>query len=108
MDKEQLGLDLKNQQKLMEMVVDKTLKKHHVNKADNDLSPEEKKNIKEIVDNIKTEVEGFLAKKNTKTEKDFVDSNPNVQEQQQELVRPKRQFHSANNPNTVRTFLNRK
>lgn len=65
-----------NQEKLMEMVVDKVLKKHKVKIEKNALTDEEKEEIKNVVEKIKQDVECFLQNQaKTKTEKDFQQTN---------------------------------
>lgn len=67
---------LENQQKLMELVVAKVLRKHGVLDNKVDLDKKEKEKITEIVANIKSDVDQFL--KNTKvakTENDFPELN---------------------------------
>lgn len=100
-----------NQQKLMELVVDKVLKKHGVVNEKPELDDEEKQKIAEIVQNIKTDVEKFLENANkVKTENDFAQQdNHELSEPVVEQV-PKRQttFTSNNDVNAAKTFFNRR
>ena len=97
-----MALDDQNQRKLMEMVVGKVLNKHNVNVSNIELSTEEKENIKNIVQNIQSEVEKFLTTKQV-TEADFAQGNPSVSEK----PKPKtKQIQSQNDVSTVKTFMN--
>ncbi len=104
-----------NQQKLMELVVDKVLKKHGVEASKPELDDEEKQKIAEIVQNIKSDVEKFLENANkVKTEHDFSQQqtrNVNHHELSEPAVEqvPRRQstFSSNNDVKAAKTFFNR-
>ncbi|WP_078554988.1 hypothetical protein [Bacillus alkalicellulosilyticus] len=99
-----MEFDSKNQQQLMELVVDKVFKKHKVSPDANQLEPEEKEKIKNIVSNIQSEVERFLENQEKKvTEQDFDSNNPQAHVKPQPLAR---QFKANNDVNTVKTFMN--
>lgn len=98
-----------DQQKLMELVVDKVLKKHGVIKNKEKLAKGEKKKIANIVENIKSDVEEFLVDTTkAKTEKDFPEVN-SVQEVvivPEPTINKKTVYKSENNVNAVKIFLN--
>lgn len=98
-----------NQQKLMELVVDKVLKKHGVIEQKADLDPAEKEKIAEVVENIKLDVEKFLENANkTKTENDFPENNGVVTEVAQNVVKKAPIFSSNNDVKAAKTFFNNK
>jgi spore coat protein W len=99
-----------SQQKLMELVVDKVLKKHGVIDQKPQLDQSDKERIAEIVQNIKADVETFLENANkTKTENDFPQNNVNVAgDEVVEHVIKKAPIYSSNNDvKAVKTFFNR-
>lgn len=98
------------QQQLMEVVVDKVLKKHNVSSSV-DLTKTERKKIKEIVEKMQADVEQFLANQSVKvSEKDF-QSEPSQQPispVQTESSKPNKTFvQSPNNVQNVKTFINK-
>lgn len=98
----------KNQEKLIEMIVDKVFHKHKVKVESNNLSDEEKEELKNVVGNIKKDVERFLENQSkTKTEKDFESSNQTIAHTQ---VGPKKRptFTQPNDTKAVKNFLSKK
>lgn len=100
-----------NQDKLMEMVVDKVLKKHKVKIENNTLTDEEKEEIKNVVENIKKDVERFLQnQKKVKTEKDFQNNNQKMEDAPVVQITPQsnksqKVFSQPNDVNTVKNFF---
>ncbi|QOY35681.1 hypothetical protein AWH56_023950 [Anaerobacillus isosaccharinicus] len=95
-----------NQQKLMELVVDKVLKKHGVIEQKANLDPAEKEKIAEVVENIKSDVERFLENANkTKTENDFPENKRIVNEVAQNVAKKAPIFSSNNDVKAVKTFF---
>lgn len=91
-----------NQQQLIEMIVDKVLKKHKVKMENNTLTEEEKEEIRNVVEKIKRDVERFLKNQTqTKTEKDF---QAERQTAQQRKTSGQRIFTSPNDVRSVKRF----
>ncbi|OIJ15703.1 hypothetical protein BKP35_01540 [Anaerobacillus arseniciselenatis] len=101
--------ELENQQKVMELVVDKVLRKHGVLENKPDLSEEEKEKIADIVQHIKNDVENFLENSQVaKTELDFPEGNLSEEvEETERVVKNKSVFTSANDLKSVKTFFNK-
>ena len=96
----------KNQEKLIEMIVDKVFHKHKVMVETDNLTDEEKEELKNVVGNIKKDVERFLENQSkTKTEKDFQSSN-----QTNAQVGPKKRptFTQPNDTKAVKNFISKK
>ncbi|RXJ04102.1 hypothetical protein DS745_01580 [Anaerobacillus alkaliphilus] len=100
-----------NQQKIMELVVDRVLKKHGVLDEKPELDDVEKKRISEIVQNIKTDVEKFIENANkVKTENDFAQNNVTHEMSepvQENVVKNPSTFSSNNDVKAAKTFFNR-
>lgn len=95
-----------SQQQLIELVVDKVLKKHGVIEQKPELNSEEKEKIASIVENIKADVENFLENsKQTKTEHDFVETTDATTKTVQPEVKRKKTFSNNNDLKAVKTFF---
>lgn len=99
--------ELENQQKVMELVVDKVLKKHGVLEDKLDLSDEEREKIADIVEHIKNDVENFLENsKVSKTEQDFTETNSSeVVEESAKVIKSNPIFKSENDVKSVKKFF---
>jgi DNA replication initiation complex subunit (GINS family) len=104
-----LGME-NNQEKLMEMVVDKVFKKYKLKGKQNSLTNEEKEKVKSMVANIREDVESFLKNQSKKkTEKDF-SNNDTVTESLSTPTSIKRErvFSQPNDAKSVKYFKKRK
>ncbi|KMY49121.1 hypothetical protein [Peribacillus loiseleuriae] len=69
MSEKELHLD-DSHQKLMELLVSRTLRKHGFKKDSIDLTEREKKNLKETVELLQKQSQSFIDKQNNITEQD--------------------------------------
>ncbi|MET3504692.1 hypothetical protein [Halalkalibacter oceani] len=99
------------QKQLMEIVVDKVLKKYNVTSSV-ELTSAERNKVKEIVEKMQADVEHFLANQNVQiSDKDFHEAPSQEQPQpgQSGGAKPGRTFvQSPNNVHNVKTFINKK
>jgi predicted small metal-binding protein len=105
------------QQELMDIMVKQILSKHQVKPA-SDLSNDDKEKVKNVVGKLQAEVEKFLENQNkTLSEKDFVNSNPQVETENQIQTNPvkvnpvvkeslKKIMKGSNDLKKVKMFIN--
>ncbi|MCM3761593.1 hypothetical protein M3212_12430 [Alkalihalobacillus oceani] len=99
------------QQQLMEIVVDKVLKKYNVDSSV-ELTSAERDKVKEIVEKMQADVEHFLANQNVQiSDRDFSSAPAQGETPATQTGGPKpgRTFvQSPNNVHNVKTFTNKK